>query len=859
MRYKDRLSISSAALIVCITASIVFGAGQTINVPVRELPQPATVSIIKDDAVNYNSMVSQALEAALGPGGISNLVGPGKTVLIKPNLVSNSTAAVTDWKMVRALVDQIKAVNDGAAITIAEGCASNSSSANTKQIMAAQGFTEANFPGVALVDLNSLSDCPTNYFVLADGASDNTVKQVAERIYLADVVINCPKMKTHYHAGYTGALKNIGIGVPSWSLWNTPGSNTNKGGLHNDIRREILDHVLCRVPDLTLMDAISPMEGQGPVSGNSVTMNLILASKDPVAIDAVACNIMDIPPYLITYMVLCANENVGIMDMNHITITGNTTIAAVKRSFTRATAGGVTPPYELAAIPYRATTVIRIAPEAVTIDGDMTEWSYANPISIDAADQVKSGNNWNGPSDCSLTGMFMWDETNLYVGVHVRDNVKLTNGATGSSIPNGEGIELYISTYPKQYDVTNARGSSYMSEYDHRIAISYASVPQAWILTHNRAVSGFAGSKIETADGYIIEARIPWSSLNNFTSSRYRQIGLNVAINDADVSPTAVSRKLYWNAANQSDVETSTQKLGMSYLDPAGGIYGTETYTMNVTAENGSVAKTPDQSTYNKFSTVSLTATPGDGYSFAGWSGDISGISNPVTVFLNGNKNITAKFSNSALLNSIVVSPSSASINASATAQFSAVGYDKSGNPLEIQPVFTWSVSGGNTISSDGLFNAGITAGTYVVTAASGNISGTASVTVLEKPLTEYQINCGSNSAVSPFTADQFVSGGTMRTITDAIDLSGVSDPAPHAVYQSERYGTQTYTIPGLTASSEYTVRLHMAELYQTATGKRVFNVAINGTTVLSNFDIYAITGARYKAIVREFTTKANS
>jgi len=78
-------------------------------------------------------------------------------------------------------------------------------------------------------------------------------------------------------------------------------------------------------------------------------------------------------------------------------------------------------------------------------------------------------------------------------------------------------------------------------------------------------------------------------------------------------------------------------------------------------------------------------------------------------------------------------------------------------------------------------------------------------------------------------------------------------------VYQSERYGTSTYTLPNLTAGRQYTVRLHFAELYWTAAGKRKFNVAINGTTVLSSFDLYATAGARYKAVLREFTATANS
>jgi choice-of-anchor A domain-containing protein len=124
---------------------------------------------------------------------------------------------------------------------------------------------------------------------------------------------------------------------------------------------------------------------------------------------------------------------------------------------------------------------------------------------------------------------------------------------------------------------------------------------------------------------------------------------------------------------------------------------------------------------------------------------------------------------------------------------------------------------------------------------------------------TIYQIDCGSSSGVSPFAADRYYSGGTARKVTNGISTTGVTNPAPAGVYQSERYGNSTYTLPGLVAGALYTVRLHFAETYWTASGKRKFNVQINGTTVLSNLDIYATTGAIYKAMVREFTANANS
>lgn len=113
--------------------------------------------------------------------------------------------------------------------------------------------------------------------------------------------------------------------------------------------------------------------------------------------------------------------------------------------------------------------------------------------------------------------------------------------------------------------------------------------------------------------------------------------------------------------------------------------------------------------------------------------------------------------------------------------------------------------------------------------------------------------------AIAPFQADTDVSGGDVVTYSKNIDLSGVDHPAPFGVYQSERWGTFTYTIPNLSVNMPYTVRLHFAEIYFTSSGKRLFNVAINGSTVLSNFDIVAAAGAANKAIVKSFTANADS
>jgi hypothetical protein len=89
------------------------------------------------------------------------------------------------------------------------------------------------------------------------------------------------------------------------------------------------------------------------------------------------------------------------------------------------------------------------------------------------------------------------------------------------------------------------------------------------------------------------------------------------------------------------------------------------------------------------------------------------------------------------------------------------------------------------------------------------------------------QINVGG-PAVAPFAADTDSAGGATAATSHAIDTSAVSNPAPQAVYQSNRSGNFTYALPGLTANGSYTVRLHFAETYWTAAGQRIFNVSLN-------------------------------
>jgi hypothetical protein len=112
---------------------------------------------------------------------------------------------------------------------------------------------------------------------------------------------------------------------------------------------------------------------------------------------------------------------------------------------------------------------------------------------------------------------------------------------------------------------------------------------------------------------------------------------------------------------------------------------------------------------------------------------------------------------------------------------------------------------------------------------------------------------------VSPFIADTDFGGGGTIHHTNTINLSGVTNPAPMAVYQTARIGNFSYTLSGFSPGSNHTVRLHFAETYFKTSGSRTFNVTINGVTELTNFDIFAAAGTMNKAVIEQFTEPASS
>ena len=124
-------------------------------------------------------------------------------------------------------------------------------------------------------------------------------------------------------------------------------------------------------------------------------------------------------------------------------------------------------------------------------------------------------------------------------------------------------------------------------------------------------------------------------------------------------------------------------------------------------------------------------------------------------------------------------------------------------------------------------------------------------------------VDAGGGTASGNWIADTDYStavwSGT-QTVLNSINTNGISNPAPQAVYRTQRYGAHlAYAVPNLTPGANYNVRLSFVESYFTAAGKRVFGVTVNGIQDLTNFDIYQSAGGSNIAIVRQFASSADT
>lgn len=279
------------------------------------------VAVIKCDSYDEREVL-KAVEAGLELlGGILTFVKSGESIVMKPNVLigSNPDKCVTTHPSVFKVVGKLF---QGAGATVCYGdspsfggCGFNMRRARLKQAGDELGIEMADFDkGRAVSHAGSLL---IKSFVIANGVLDS------------DGLVSLPKLKTHPLTRFTGAVKNQFGCVPGLL----------KSQYHvklpdpYDFATMLVDLNTLIRPRLCIMDGIMAMEGNGPRGGNARKLGVLLISSDPIALDATACRIIDLPPEVVTTSEPGEKAGLGTYHAENIEILGEEIETLVDREF----------------------------------------------------------------------------------------------------------------------------------------------------------------------------------------------------------------------------------------------------------------------------------------------------------------------------------------------------------------------------------------------------------------------------------------------------------------------------------------------------------------------------------------------
>jgi uncharacterized protein (DUF362 family)/Pyruvate/2-oxoacid:ferredoxin oxidoreductase delta subunit len=232
-------------------------------------------------------MVRAALRRLLEPlGGMGAFIRSGERVLLKPNMLyarAPEFAVTTHPEVLRAVIELVRKAGGVPLVGDSPGFG------DFRKVAEKSGMLRvAEETGTELAEFSEAVE------VSAGGLFRRF--ELARPYLEADRVINLPKLKTHEMMTMTCAVKNLFGAVvgPAKAGWHL------KAGADKEMfARMLLEIYLLRPPDLTIVDAITAMEGNGPGSGDPRKVGLLLAGVNPVAVDVVAGEIAGIPKNLL--------------------------------------------------------------------------------------------------------------------------------------------------------------------------------------------------------------------------------------------------------------------------------------------------------------------------------------------------------------------------------------------------------------------------------------------------------------------------------------------------------------------------------------------------------------------------------
>lgn len=267
----------------------------------------SVVSIVK--GIDEEKMVAEALDLL---GGVTSLIKPNSTVVVKPNaghFQPPESSVNTSAAVVTAVIKELRKAQPK-SIILAEAAASGF---DTLECLEISGIGKAaeNAGVDKIIDIKRETDLIN--IPIRDAKSALTKVALPRFLIEADHIVNVPIFKTHISMVFTCALKNI--------------KGTVQDKVHREMHRTDLAAAMMDLwsvvkADLNIVDLIRPAEGFGPGHTLPTDFGCIVAGKDPVAVDATVCRMVGLDLDKVTYFKAARDRGLGNFGEKKIEIRG---------------------------------------------------------------------------------------------------------------------------------------------------------------------------------------------------------------------------------------------------------------------------------------------------------------------------------------------------------------------------------------------------------------------------------------------------------------------------------------------------------------------------------------------------------
>ena len=241
-------------------------------------------------------------------GGLERFISKGDTVLLKPNFIvacPQSQAAVTDPAVILAVAKLVK--DFGGRPFVGDSPAWSNMAKCVSDLELEEPLKKL---GVPFQQLNKIK----RYKIA--GARVGISRVAME----ADKIINLPKFKAHQQLVATFAVKNMFGAVCGKEkvFWHFA-----KGKSHDNFCRMLIGIYQLLNPVLTIVDGVVAMEGMGPISGSPKPLGFLVGSADPVACEAICCELIDFKLDELPIIQTAKRIGFGCSDMSRIKVVGD--------------------------------------------------------------------------------------------------------------------------------------------------------------------------------------------------------------------------------------------------------------------------------------------------------------------------------------------------------------------------------------------------------------------------------------------------------------------------------------------------------------------------------------------------------